>query len=320
MSDTTTATAAPTTGFLHEAVVYADDDEFLDGTLQFLRDGFEAGEPALVVVSRAKIRALRGELHGDGPRLSFADMDVVGHNPACIIPTWSRFVARAGHTATRVRGVGEPVSPERSAAELAECEIHERLLNVAFAGVDFWLRCPYDATRLTDDVIASVHDTHDSVVRDRVSEAIELDRAHLLAPLTAELPPPPSDAAVHELDHLGDDNCTARLRELVACHARDLGLAPAAVDDFVLAVHEITTNSVLYGGNTGVVRVWRDGPSLICEVQDAGHIVDPLVGRRLPPVEAIGGRGIWLANHLADLVQIRTYYDGTTVRVVARVP
>src|SRR5215470_18668540 len=156
MTDTTTASRAR--GLHHEAVVYADDDEFLDGTLQFLRDGFEAGEPALVVVSRAKIRALRGELHGDVPRVSFADMDHVGHNPACIIPTWARFVEREARPGTRVRGVGEPVTPERSPAEIDECDIHERLINVAFDGADFWLRCPYDAARLEGDVIAHVHD------------------------------------------------------------------------------------------------------------------------------------------------------------------
>ena len=56
----------PPSGFRHEAVLYHGADEFLDGTLQFVRDGFEAGEPILVAVSRPKIRALRAELRRRG--------------------------------------------------------------------------------------------------------------------------------------------------------------------------------------------------------------------------------------------------------------
>ena len=100
-------------GFFHEAVLYSSDDEFLDGTLQFVRDGFEAGEPTLVVVARAKVRALRAELEHDGERLYFADMEEVGSNPACIIPAWTRFVAEHGARGP-LRGVGEPVWPGRS--------------------------------------------------------------------------------------------------------------------------------------------------------------------------------------------------------------
>ena len=75
-----------------------------------------------------------------------------------------------------MRGVGEPVWPGRTTAELSECDLHERLLNVAFTpGVDFWLRCPYDAQRLRADILHGVSDTHAAVVRDRVSMSVELD-------------------------------------------------------------------------------------------------------------------------------------------------
>lgn len=319
MSDTEHETGG--CGFRHEAVIYSDDDEFLDGTLQFLRDGFHAGEPALVVVSRPKIRALRAELRGDGERLTFADVDVIGRNPACIIPMWARFVADEGrrHTRdhhTRVRGVGEPVSPESTTAELEECDLHERLLNVAFdATSDFWLRCPYDAARLERDIIEGVHDSHDHVVRDRVSESVELDRGRLLASFAAPLVEVPASASSYTFD---DDEGITHVRELVSCRAREVGLTAAAVEDIVLAVHEIATNSIRYGGGSGTLRIWHDDCWLICDVHDRGHITDPLVGRRPPSPFARGGRGVWMANHLADLVQLRSSAAGTTVRIYAR--
>jgi anti-sigma regulatory factor (Ser/Thr protein kinase) len=306
----------PGRGFFHEAVLYTSDDEFLDGTLQFVRDGFEAGEPTLVVVDRAKARALRAELERDGGRVWFADMEAVGRNPACIIPAWTRF-ARDHAADGPMRGVGEPVWPERTEAELLECVVHEHLLNLAFdPGTDLWLRCPYDAHRLPPDVLHGVLDTHAAVVRDRVSMSVELDPERARRALAMPLPEPRGPTTSHRF---ADEPGVVHLRELVGCHARDAGLDDDAVADFVLSVHEIATNSLRHGGGAGTARLWHDGPWLVCEIRDAGVVVDPLVGRRAPSADGLGGRGIWIANHLGDLVQLRSCANGTTVRVHARV-
>jgi hypothetical protein len=50
-------------------------------------------------------------------------------------------------------------------------------------------------------------------------------------------------------------------------------------------------------------------------VRDRGTVVDPLAGRVRPPPGADRGRGLWLANQLSDLVQIRATPEGTAVRV-----
>jgi hypothetical protein len=54
---------------------------------------------------------------------------------------------------------------------------------------------------------------------------------------------------------------------------------------------------------------------VICEISDAGSIADPLVGRENPPVDRLGGRGLWMANQLCDLVQVRSGAFGTVVRL-----
>jgi anti-sigma regulatory factor (Ser/Thr protein kinase) len=56
----------------------------------------------------------------------------------------------------------------------------------------------------------------------------------------------------------------------------------------------------------------------LCEVRDRGRIVEPLVGRLPPPLDRHGGRGLWLVNHLCDLVQIRSTEAGSVVRVHMR--
>ena len=65
--------------------------------------------------------------------------------------------------------------------------------------------------------------------------------------------------------------------------------------------------------------MWHDDHSLVCEVTDNGRIEQPLVGRQLPSDDSLGGRGLWMANQLCDLVQIRTFVSGNVVRLHMRV-
>ena len=58
-------------------------------------------------------------------------------------------------------GIGEPVWPGRSDAELVECSRHESLLNLAFDGGRPWrLLCPYDSVQLTPSVLAEACRNH----------------------------------------------------------------------------------------------------------------------------------------------------------------
>ena len=66
--------------------------------------------------------------------------------------------------------------------------------------------------------------------------------------------------------------------------------------------------------------VWIADGSLICDVTDSGRIDDLLVGRVLPPLDGLGGRGVWLANQLCDLVQLRSGDGFTQVRLHTHLP
>ena len=64
-----------------------------------------------------------------------------------------------------------------------------------------------------------------------------------------------------------------------------------------------------------MLRFWREDARLICEVRDAGWFDNPLADRELPPAYAAGGRGLWTANQVCDLAQIRSFPEGTIVRL-----
>jgi anti-sigma regulatory factor (Ser/Thr protein kinase) len=304
-------------GFVHEAMFYAGRDEFLDGALPFVRQGIEADEPVLVVVDADKGRALKAELNGDGERVLFADMAQVGVNPARIIPAWRDFVDDHGAGGQGVRGIGEPIWAARSAAELVECQRHESLLNLAFADTPaFRLLCPYDAGNLAEDVIEEAFRSHHVVVDGgvRFSSGGYRGLDAVAAPFAVPLPEPPASAQEVEF---GTESLTAA-RRLIYDRATAAGLDTGRMHDFVLAVNEVTMNSVRHGGGRGLLRVWEEDGSLVCDVRDTGRIDRPLLGREKPGTEGDSGRGHWLANQLCDLVQVRTFADGSAVRLHMR--
>jgi anti-sigma regulatory factor (Ser/Thr protein kinase) len=210
------------------------------------------------------------------------------------------------------RGVGEPVWPGRPAAELAECERHERLLNMAFGDrVELRLLCPYDTSELADQVIEAAYRNHPRVTRAGRSGHNDRYRAADSA-FEGELPAPRAEP--HELEF--DARQLAEVRTFAAEAARATPIGGARGEDLVVAVNELATNSIVHGGGRGRLLVWVEGDTLICEVRDRGNIRDALAGRARPLPEQLGGRGLWLVNNLCDLVQIRSDAEtGTAVRI-----
>ncbi len=309
-----------TRGFRHEAMLYTGERGFAEGALRFLREGAGRGEPALVVVSPAKIALLRAALGEDAEHVRFEDMGRVGANPARIIPAWSAFVREAGAAGLPLRGIGEPISAERSQEELFECHRHESLLNVAFDvddAPDFHLLCPYDTAALDPAVVAHARRTHplvqDPQGRVRASTAFH-GLAAAAAPCTAPLPPPPAIAQAIPIMPAG----LRSLRAVVARRAARAGLPPTRREDLVLAVDELATNSIRHGGGAGTLTIWETSAALVCEVTDRGRLVHPLAGRVPPEPGQIGRYGLWLVNQLCDLVEQRTLPHGNLVRVWMR--
>ncbi|WP_406299562.1 anti-sigma factor RsbA family regulatory protein [Embleya sp. NBC_00888] len=298
------------TMFRHDALLYAGIDEFVERTAGFVRAGLADDEAVGVAVIEPRAGALRDELGADADRVAWIDMERVGRNPARIIPVWQDW---AEHHGARVfRGIGEPIWAGRSAQEIVECRHHEALLNLAFDGVAWQLLCPYDVSALDAEVIDGVGHSHPRVLtaaaeRDGMSLATEDYAATLLGPA---LPDAPAHA----------DRLAFRSGELAGVRAlvrRTLADAPRAhVNHAILAVSEIAGNSIVHGGGHGTLAVWLEDASFVCEIHDTGHITDPLAGRHRPTPDQDGGRGLWMANQICDLVQIRsTESAGTTVRV-----
>lgn len=300
-------------GFAHEVVFYDGVADRPRALLPFIREGIELGEPVLVALPPAAIHALERELGDDARHVRFLDMVAVGSNPACIIPVWREFVAdHAG--AGPVRGIGEPAWAGRREEEMVEAQLHEALLNVVFDQGPTWrLLCPYDVSRLPAWVIEEARRTH-PVVGDHGHRSVRYaGHGHAVEAFGTRLPRPPRGAVRYPFA-IGD---LGALREQVADASRAAGLSEGSAEDLVLAAHELATNSILHADGHGLLQIWREPGALVVEVDDVGHIDDPLVGRALPDREAMNGRGIWMVNQLCDLVQVRSGDQGTQVRLYA---
>jgi anti-sigma regulatory factor (Ser/Thr protein kinase) len=298
--------------FEHAALVYDGHEQFAAAVVPFVRAGIDAGEPTMVAVGGDRIGSLRDGLGAAADAVRFVDMAELGRNPGRIIPAWHDFVAE--HPDRPVRGVGEPVWPGRSPAELLECQLHESLLNLAFAGREqFNLVCPYDADALDGAVVHEACRSHPAVVAagGRSESTSYRGGNALLAPFDAPLPPPRGRVDAFAFDR----NSLDELRRLVRHRAGVAGLTAGRAEDFVLAVNEVAVNSIRHAGGQGVLRVWSEDGELVCEVRDPGVVDDPLVGRRAPEWQQDGGWGLYIAHQLCDLVQLRSGSLGTVVRL-----
>jgi anti-sigma regulatory factor (Ser/Thr protein kinase) len=302
-------------GFHHQTLFYAGEESFLRGTLPFIAEAVSADEPVLVAVGRARGALLRDTLGFDGERVSFADMSLLGRNPASLIPTWSKFLQE--HEGQPVRGVSESIWPGRSAAELTECERNEALMNLAFDGGQTWrLLCLYDLDGLSEHAIAAARRSHPFITHRGGYRRSEDYLGEGDGPGRFEGPLPPPASRPTEVSFAGADLTPLRggVREWAAARQLDDGLA----ERLLLAVNELATNSVRHGGGGGLLLMWTEGETLICEVRDGGRIEEPLVGLRRPSPDRPSGRGLWLVNQVCDLVQIRSAHSDTAVRIHLR--
>ncbi|WP_250574114.1 anti-sigma factor RsbA family regulatory protein [Nonomuraea sediminis] len=295
--------------FVHPALFYRGDREYVDTTTAFIREGLDAGEPVAVAVPGRNLALIRSGLGAAAEKVSFVDLAQAGRNPGRIIPAVLRDFADR-HPDERVRIVGEPIWPGRSAIEYPACVQHEALINYAFRGRPATIMCPYDAAGLAEPVLREAERTH-PVLREAgrqwASPSYAPDR--VISVHNEPLGEPERFAALHF-----DATNLAAARELAAEHARQLGIQGGKLDDIRLVIAELGANSLDHGGGSGTIRVWTEDGRLVCEVSDAGHITDPLVGRELVDPATAGSRGLLIVNLLSDLVRMHTTAGSTVVR------
>ena len=149
-------------GFVHSALLYHSQREYVDFVVGFVADGLTMGEPVLVAVPGEELALLAGSLwracDGLPADLRLADITEVARNPSRFAALASSFAAE--YPGRRVRVVSQVVWPGRTEDERLACVQHEALVNGALAGDPITALCLYDARRLDVDVLESARATH----------------------------------------------------------------------------------------------------------------------------------------------------------------
>ncbi|MFJ7338253.1 anti-sigma factor RsbA family regulatory protein [Streptomyces sp. NPDC101110] len=312
MTAAVTEPFGPLGSFAHPALFYRDEEEYLGGTLPFVHDGLEAGEPVAVAVPGKNLALIRDALGDAAASVRLLDMREAGRNPGRIIPGVLLAFADAQPAGRRVRIVGEPVWAGRSATEYPACAQHEALINAAFRGRAATIMCPYDVAQLPEHVVADAYATHPAVIHPgsrTAQDSAAYAPEDVVVRYNEPLPPVPE-----ALTFAFESDSLPHARHVAVGEGARLGLVGVKLDDLALATAELTTNSVVHGGGSGVLRVWSEAGYVVCEVRDDGLLGDALAGRRPVPRDQRGGRGILLVNLIADLVRVHRGDDGTTVR------
>ncbi len=304
----------------HQALLYGSEEEFLAGTVPFIQDGLECGDPIRIATTDRNTAWLRAALGVDSQHVTFCESRQWYGHPVRALAALHRTVQAAAQAGQRLRMIGEPLWTARTAPESKEWARHESLVNAAFAVADAALLCTYDIRVVDADAVANVGRTHPKLVvngslrpspnyTDPAAFNAECNR-----PPLPELPPPALWLRFHRLEQL------ATLRDFVTAHALQAGAAAHIVEQFVHAVDEVATNAIEHGGESGVLQIWIDRHTMLCEVSDTGAgLRDPLVGH-LPPGVAGRRHGLWLARQFSDLVELHSDAAGTTVRLHLALP
>ena len=307
-----TATTLVGDPFVHPALLYRGEDAYLEGTVPFILDGLAAGDPVAVAVPRPNLQLLRAALGAAADEVLLLDMSDVGRNPGRILADVLHAAADP-HPDRHVRIIGEPIWPGRSELEYAACVQHEALINLSFRGRRTTILCPYDVAGLSAAALADAAETHPVLIEDggrRSSSAYAPERA--LSRMNTEFPAPPAPPFAFDASRL------SAARRFAADEAQRAGLSEDGIDDFVLGIGELAANSIRHGGGRGTLRVWVEDGMLAGEVRDRGRLDNPLAGRRRAPKTSLGGRGLHVVHHIADLVRTHVGPDGTTTRIYLR--
>ncbi|WP_233498380.1 sensor histidine kinase [Blastococcus sp. TF02A-26] len=310
---------ASSTSFVHDALLYDDAGQLAESAGAFLAEGLGADEAAVVAAGSWATGVIRDAV-GDDPRLHVVDRaDAYRSRTPVAIAAFRQLADRyVGEGVTRVRVVGE-VDFGSTEQDRVEWQRYEAVINHALAPWPLWGLCVFDTQRLPEPVLEAARRTHPTLVTAgrRVANEEFVDPASYLrglsAPHEALEQAPPQLAVRGVTDFIG-------LRHAVA---GELATTPGprdVVEDFTLAVDEMTSNAVRHGSPPVDLLLWVSSGKLVCRITDHGSgIDDPFAGYGPAHGDDLsrGGMGLWLARQLCDHVDVSHDGGRTSVRLIA---
>ena len=303
--------------YLHDALLYDSPTDLVARAVPFLLEGLAVGDAAVIATSAATADVLREAVDAD-PRVHVLERGDVyrARTPTAITTFRTLAERRVAEGAARVRVVGE-VDFGPTERDWLEWQRYESVINEALAGWHLWGLCVFDTQRLPAPLLESALRTHPTVVRPEGREPNPLFTAP--ADYLRSLPMP-TEALEETAPRLWsrDVGDFIGLRHTVAAELATVDAPRDLIEDFLLAVDEMTSNAVRHGKPPVELRLWIAADRIVCSIRDRGPgFDDPFAGYGPAHGDDLsrGGMGLWLARQLCDHVDITVTADGVRVRL-----
>jgi anti-sigma regulatory factor (Ser/Thr protein kinase) len=305
--------------FHHSALIVDSDETLRDRLAPLIERGMVAHEPMLMVVTARTEGIIRGILGLTATRVVWGDSSGFYRSLGTAYEMFRRYLVRQHRNGQRVHVVAEP-SFDRTdlpvaVSRVSEYLAYEAVCNQVYAPYGCPVTCLWDSRSQSPSVIDQVRGLHPYEIgpygrtrqpRFVSSEAYLRERANRGLGAVPE---------ANDLDIFPTEDM-APVRAAVNAWAFSAGFDEAMAGDVVVAVSEIIANAFVHGSAPVRLRCWRDGGTLVAQVDDAGGAPIPSEAGYIPPDNiSPGGRGLWLARQLADVVLTSSQNGVTSVRL-----
>ena len=284
--------------YSHGLLVHHDDDELVEGTRAFVKQGLASGGNVVVRGPKDRVDMMR-EVLGVHPHLTYGFDEEAYLAPTRALFAYQKLLAESPDaTAFWVTG---PVPLGHDSAARAAWARYESAVDEALCAYPYRALCTYDTRTCPASVITAARATHSTISDGLTSRSNPeyVDPAAFLANPLAQVPGPPSSppsmaTTVTLLDEL------ASARHLLRATARSSSaVSQHSFDELLVAVNEVVVNGIVHGSPPVHLRLWAELDTLTCHVVDFGsRLLDPLTGYRRPDMS--GPRGLWLARQFVD--------------------
>jgi anti-sigma regulatory factor (Ser/Thr protein kinase) len=313
----TRSITAGSNGYVHEAIIYGSDDEFVGVVVPRLDAAADARIPVLAALDEHEAGLVRSAVR-DTSALTFLPPLTPSERPPNVIKGLLALVPEliAGG-ARQVQVVQTVPHPGLGAPWYGWCR-YEAAVNELLDELPLWGMCLYDRRITPAQVLHDVEQTHPRIT---TPDGTRWRNDHYLSPsvFLRSRPQAPADPLEVEpparelLDPLPAAGRRA-VRELAPGH----DLSEDDIDRLVLATSEAITNAIVHGRRPVIMRAWAGPRRMVVTVMDHGPGPDdPYVGLvpQSSPAHGRGGLGLWIVDQLVAALYSRSS-DGFTVRLV----
>lgn len=302
--------------FVHTAVSYRSTEELVGVLAPVVQGWLTQHDRIFVSLASDRVDALRSALGEDADRVRWSDTYHWAPHPARRLRAIQDLVeGEERHGSGQLRFVGEWAFTVGPPELVSEWERVDAVLNEALGDSSLTMVCTYDVGSPAEGVVERVSCTHPFVGVDPVfpSEGYRGSLEYLTPP--AALSPLPSSATRETGRPTPADVRSLVRRVLGATGGVGPVVPPVVVDDLAVVATEVVTNAWQVGAQSIDVACWRTDDEAGVQVDDDGPgLEDAFAGYRRPEPALVGGRGLWIARQLADLVEIAANGTGTSVR------